>query len=297
VTALGPLLALDLTTGILAGSGLAHGDVLKTHATLAVFGAVLTTILGALYQLGTMFTQTELHGIDLPLRRLEEVAYPTGVVLLAAGRFGDVAIVATVGGLLAVAGLSAFAVVLARKLNEMQVAWTPMHRRYAVVPAAIALWAIVTVPAWVRAPLAPTSLFGADRATHLLLVGVVGFVVVGTLYHIVPFVVWVHRYSDRLGFEDVPMIDDLYDDRIAILDFFFLLAGTVGVVAWEFGLAPQTVGTAGGILVICGVGLFVTNIGLVVHRHSPHPISNLLFGISTGTRQPEEPESGPRVEE
>jgi len=56
------------------------------HATLAVFGAVLTTVYGALYQLGTMFTQTELHGIDHHLRTVEEITHPTGVVVLAVGR-------------------------------------------------------------------------------------------------------------------------------------------------------------------------------------------------------------------
>jgi hypothetical protein len=282
VTALGPLLALDLTTGVLAHSGLTHGGVLRTHATLAVFGAVLTTVLGALYQLGTMFTQTELHGVDLPLRRLEEAVYPSGVLLLAAGRLLDGPTLATVGGVLVLAGLAAFAVVLARKLYEMQVAWTPMHRRYAVVAPALLLWVAVTVPAWLRDPLAASTVFGAERAGHLLLLGVVGFVVFGTLYHIVPFVVWVHRYSDRLGFESVPMIDDLYDDRVAAADFLLLLAGSLVVVAWEAGLAPRAAGAVGGGLVTCGVVLFVANVGLVVHRHSPQSPAELLVGVSIG---------------
>jgi hypothetical protein len=292
VTALGPLLALDFTTGVFTSSVLTHGTVLRTHATLAVFGAVLTTIIGALYQLGTMFTQTELHGIDLPLRRLEITTYPAGVLLLAVGRLGDTTFLGTIGGLMVLTGLAAVAAIIARKLYEMQVAWTPMHRRYAVVPPAIVLWIALTVPVWVRDPLAASALFGSESASHLLLLGVVGFVVVGTLYHIVPFVVWVHRYSDQLGFESVPMIDDLYDDRIAALDFLLMLAGTVAVVVWESGLGPQVVGTTGGVLIVCGVLLFVTNIGLVVHRHSPHSLSNLLVGMAD-TRQPEPPESEP----
>jgi len=291
VTALGPVLAFDLATGILPVGGLTHGAVLGTHATLAVFGAVLTTVIGALYQLGTMFTQTELHGVDLPLCHLEEATYPAGVVLLAAGRLAGSAPVARVGGMLLLTGIAAFTIILARKLSETQVAWTPMHRRYAVVIPALVLWVSLTVPAWVREPLAVSTLLGAETATHLLVLGVVGFVVVGTLYHVVPFVVWVHRYSDRLGFESVPMIDDLYDDRIAALDFLFVLAGTLAIVLWEAGLVPRRFGTAGGVLLVVGVTLFVANIGLVVRRHSPHALSRLLLGLS-GTRRTGEPDSG-----
>jgi len=93
-----------------------------------------------------------------------------------------------------------------------------MHTRYIVAVGALALWIAVSVPAWVSDPLTRGHLLGAANAGHLLLLGAIGFVVVGTLYHIIPFVIWVNRYSDLLGLEDVPMIDDLYDDRIAAID-------------------------------------------------------------------------------
>jgi len=51
-----------------------------------------------------------------------------------------------------------------------------------------------------------------------------GFVVVGSLYHVVPFIVWLDRYADRVGLERVPAIDDLYDARVATVD----LAATLG---------------------------------------------------------------------
>jgi len=68
VTAFGLVLALDFVHPVLVGLPITHESLLEAHATLAVFGAVLTTVLGALYQLGTMFTQTELHGVDVHLR-------------------------------------------------------------------------------------------------------------------------------------------------------------------------------------------------------------------------------------
>ncbi|MDX1745308.1 MAG: hypothetical protein R3324_05165, partial [Halobacteriales archaeon] len=250
VTTLGFLLAVDFVHPLFAGLPISRADVVGSHATLAVFGAVLTTVLGALYQLATMFTQTELHGIDHQLRRIEEVAYPTGVVLVAAGRLASVALLARVGGVLVVVSLLGFGVILGRRLYETQVDWTPMLSRYSVVVPAMVLWAALALPVWLTDPLGRNTVFGAPGTVHLLVLGVVGFVVLGTLYHIVPFIIWVHRYSDRLGYEAVPMIEDLYDDRLAAVDFALLAGGTVVLVAADLLSLPSMVAALGGVSVL-----------------------------------------------
>ncbi|WP_390241269.1 hypothetical protein [Halobaculum halobium] len=286
LTALGVLLAVDFTNPLFDGGSFARPGVVAAHATLAVFGAVLTTVYGALYQLGTMFTQTELHGADEYLRPVEEVGHPIGVVLLAAGRLVESGPVARVGAVLVVGAAVAFSVVLARKLSEMQVPRTPMHTRYAVVAAALAGWSLLTLPPWVRDPTAPAHLFGSPDAVHLLLLGTIGFVVFGTLYHIVPFTIWVHRYSDRLGFEDVPMIDDLYDDRIAAIDATLLCGGTLLLVVAESIRLPPFVRLTGGVLVSLGVVAFGVNMALVVRTHSPHSLGHILLGTLHPNTEP-----------
>jgi len=90
------------------------------------------------------------------------------------------------GGLLVLLAASAICLILARKLYEMRVERTPMHTRYIVAVGALALWIAVSVPAWVSDPLTRGHLLGAANAGHLLLLGAIGFVVVGTLYHIIP---------------------------------------------------------------------------------------------------------------
>ena len=136
---------------------------------------------------------------------------------------------------------------------------------------------MATVSAWLAAPLAPASLFGAPGVTHLLLFGGVGFVVLGTLYHVVPFIVWVHRYSDQLGFEKVPLVDDLYDGRLANVDFAACAVGLVGLVASDlFGLPTML---AGGTIAVIGFGLFGANVLSVLRNHSPHSLSHLVFGV------------------
>ncbi|WP_323676013.1 hypothetical protein [Halorubellus sp. PRR65] len=287
LTTLGFLLAVDFTHPVIADLSLARPNVREAHATLAVFGAVLTTVYGALYQLATMFTQTELHGVDEHLRAVESVGHPLGVVLLAAGRLLDVVPVAQVGGVLVLAAALSVSVILARKLAEMRVERTPMHVRYAVVAVALAAWALVTAPAWVSSPTASTHLFGASGSVHLLVLGVIGFVVFGTLYHVVPFIVWVHRYSDRLGLEPVPMIDDLYSDRLATADVLLLGAGTTGLVLAGWFDGPGSLTALSGVLLCLGILAFAANLLLVVRNHSPQSLRRILtgsLGLNRGDR-------------
>jgi hypothetical protein len=265
-TGLGVLLAVDLVVPVVDALPVDRPDVLGAHATLAVFGAILTTVFGALYQLSTMFTQSDLHGVDRPLARFESAGYPAGVVLLAGGRFGDVRVAAAVGGVLVAASLLAFSAILGRRLYATQVDWTPMLSRYAVLAAAMALWGALAIPAWLLDPLDPAARFGAPGTVHLLGVGVVGFVLLGTLYHIVPFVVWVHRYSDRLGLEPVPLIDDLYSDRLARTDFVAFLAG--GAILAAGDLLGESLAALGGGLVLLGSLLFAWNLAAVCWSHS-----------------------------
>lgn len=155
-----------------------------------------------------------------------------------------------------------------------------MLSRYAVVAVAMVLWALVTAPAWFDDPLARATLFGTESA-HLLAFGVIGFVVLGTLYHVVPFIVWVHRYSDRLGYETVPMIDDLYDARVATADLVALVVGTGLLVVGERFAVPAAVFAVGGIAALVGFTLFVGNMLLVVRDHSPQGLGRILVPTST----------------
>jgi hypothetical protein len=167
-----------------------------------------------------------------------------------------------------------------------------MHTRYLVVAVALWLWAVMSVPAWISAPTARAHLFGAAGSVHLLFLGVIGFVVLGTLYHIIPFIVWVHRYSDKLGFEDVPMIDDLYDDRLAAIDGSLILLGVTLLVGADILSSVPAVAAAGGVSITLGVIVFTANMLLVLRRHSHHSLDRVILGSLT-PRKPIEPTDKP----
>ena len=163
-----------------------------------------------------------------------------------------------------------------------------MHTRYAIVVPMLGTWSLLAGWAWFVDPLAYATLLGAAGSAHLLTLGGIGFVVFGTLYHIVPFIIWVHRYSDLLGYEDVPMIDDLYDDRLAAVDATLLVTGTIVLVVVDLLDAPRVLFPVGGLLVALGIAVFATNMALVIHRHSPYNFRQVLFGSSWTRTEPTE---------
>jgi cbb3-type cytochrome oxidase subunit 1 len=282
LTLLGVTLAADYAGGPWAGLSLPveHANVAAAHATLGVFGVVLAAVVGALYQLVTMFTATDLDAFDRRVRDVEAWSYPAGVVALAAGRLVGLAPLARVGGLLVAGSLVAFAAVLARRLAATRVDPTPTLRRYAVVAVALAGWSVAAGAAWLADPLAPATTLGPPWTVHLLALGVVGFVLVGTLYHVVPFLIWVERYSDRVGLETVPTVEDLYSGRAAALDFAAMLAGSAAVVLAEALSLTTPVTVAGGGLVTLGLLVSCLNLLLVVHRHAG-PVRDLLVPAVT----------------
>ncbi|SFR85130.1 hypothetical protein SAMN05216559_0037 [Halomicrobium zhouii] len=274
VTTLGPLLALDLTLGLFPVAGVDHAGLLGAHATLAVFGAVLTTVVGALYQLATMFTQTELGPVERRFQRAETVAYPVGVAALALGRLLAHGWLARAGGLVVAVSLVGVGLVLANRLRLTRVDWNPMLTRYSLVAGFAVAWGATAAVAWWIDPLA--SLYGAPNVGPLLLAGVVGFVVAGTLYHIVPFLIWVREYSDLLGFEPVPMVDDLYDGRVAAVELLLVLGG--GALLAGGDALGGGFGRAGAVVLAVGAALFAANLALVVVRHGDDSIRGLLPG-------------------
>jgi hypothetical protein len=278
LTVAGLLLAFGLAVSV-RPLPIAWDALVGAHVALAVFGAVLTTVLGALYQLAATFTGVDPDPLDDRLGRVEGLAYPAGVLALAGGRLAASPTLARLGTALLFVGLAAFGVVFARWLVGSRAERSPMVRRYRVAAVALGAWLALTAPAWLRDPLAAGSPFGASE--RLLVYGVVGFVAVGTLYHVVPFLVWESRYAGRIGFEPVPGVDDLYDGRLAAGDFAALVAGTTLLTVSDLAPVPAEVRVTGTLAVGVAASLVAANLGLVV-THGDVPVRSLLPGLPKG---------------
>jgi hypothetical protein len=259
-------------TGALARLGLRDA-----HVTLAVLGVVLTTVFGALYQLAPLFAGTEPDRLNGRLRRLESVTHPAGVVLLAGGRLVGAATIARQGAVAVGLGAAAAGLALARTLAAGRGLRTPTLRRYAALLVALAGWLALALPAWLADPLASGRVLGGPAARALLVVGVLGLVVSGTLYHVVPFLVWLDCYSSELGRAEVPMVEELYDGRLAAADLACFVAGAVLLAAATAlpGLGSAA-SLAGSGAVLAGACLLAANLLGVVRGHVPGGVAGLL---------------------
>jgi hypothetical protein len=59
----------------------------------------------------------------------------------------------------------------------------------------------------------------------LLLVGFMGFLILGNFYKIIPFLVWFQRYSPLIEEQAVPMLHELINQKMARMQFVFSLIG------------------------------------------------------------------------
>jgi hypothetical protein len=263
--AMGGLLALDFATPVLSRVGLSHAAVRSAHATLALLGGVGLTVVGALSQLGPMFAGGETRGLPW-LRHIEEATLLPGVVLLAFGRAISHRPLAAVGGGLVVVGVFAAGVALLGVLLRGRTPSTPTATRYGVVAVSLPLWAVLAAPSLLTSPLG-AGVVGSPPAAWTLGVALAA-VLVGTLYHVVPFLVWDHSYADRVGFEPVPMPEELYDARIARVDLVGLVAGGAALIAGS-GLGLRRVVVAGAVVAGAALALAALNLALVVWAHVP----------------------------
>jgi hypothetical protein len=91
--------------------------------------------------------------------------------------------------------------------------------------------------------------------------GCITFLVIGMMYKIVPFLVWFHKYSDKVGKEKVPLLKDMFSERIGHIQFWL---SNIGVPAVIIGLSIEN-----QIIVATGLSILF--------------ISSLLFGYNMFT--------------
>lgn len=251
------LLALGVTlaTGRAAGIFVADWDAwVAAHAALGLVVWVGGLITAVSWQILPMFyltapfpawaSRTVLWGIGLTL-----VAVP---VALAAG--------ARAQGVLAAAAPGALAVWVVHPAVSLRLLFGRRRRRVdESLPfwvAALALAPLVLACAalsWASDDLEPALAFG-----WLALWGWAGLIVHGMLTRIVPFLVWFHRFSPRVGLEPVPSMRALWPaGRVRASFALHLLGALLGTTAALVG-EPWLARAAGGALAAAALVLGVS---------------------------------------
>ena len=91
----------------------------------------------------------------------------------------------------------------------------------------------------------------------ILLIGFFGFLIMGNLYKIIPFLVWFQIYSPLIEEQVVPMLHQLVDTRVASLQWFY---SSVGLVVSSVGilLGNNEIFYGGVLLLSVGAFLFLS---------------------------------------
>jgi len=50
------------------------------------------------------------------------------------------------------------------------------------------------------------------------------------MYKIVPFLVWFHKYSDKVGLEPVPLLREMFGERTGEVQFILMVVATVSTL-------------------------------------------------------------------
>ncbi|NOZ83196.1 MAG: cbb3-type cytochrome c oxidase subunit I [Euryarchaeota archaeon] len=205
---------------LLAGSGYALAGVLggmqfnlSTHAHLLALGFIAMTNFGGLYELFPMLSLRQLYS-----RRLAEVHFVLAV-LSATGMFlssGKGALFIASSALF-LAGFYLFAYNLTRTYFSKPHG-PPVEMD---ISARFMAYALAFGVAGVTAGFTSAILGfpGGFTHAHLVLAGWVGLTIVGAMYHILPMLTWLEKYSSKVGQPGVPLIQDLYSKPLAKLLF------------------------------------------------------------------------------
>jgi hypothetical protein len=256
--------------GVVAGIGkwAARFDqmgMMHAHAHVGVVGVFLMLIIGVSYRLVPMFT---LSDIQKPRRAM------ASVLLLNLGLVGAFcAIVArsqlrilftgiAVLGLL-LYGLELRAILRARKRRVIDWAvksfLTGLLLLLFLSPLALLL-------SWPGLPLNNFTGQLENAYGFVALFGLVSFAILGMLYKILPFLVWYHSYSRKIGTARVPSLADLYSPRVQVAGFVFHLAGLLGAIvailaqnAWLVRSATVLLGL-GALLLFWNVGRMIQHV-------------------------------------
>jgi hypothetical protein len=215
-------------------------NAMIAHAHLAAFGCAALLIFGVSYRLVPMFAVTAENDrrgwLVLALAGL-------GVLGITFGSLLELGVLLRVGATLAAAGAGVWAwdargmfAGRIRKKLDAGLTYTATAIGWLVLAALMGL-----VLAWGLVPPGIPADRWAIAYAVVGMVGFIGFTVIGQFYKIMPFLAWYHRYSSLVGKTKVPLIKDIYDEKIAWYGFWAAQAGLA------LALASILAGVGGGI--------------------------------------------------
>lgn len=103
---------------------------------------------------------------------------------------------------------------------------------------------------------------------HLALIGVLTNVIIGAMYHILPFLVWWETYAGKVGLEQVPLLKELFNESFANFSFYAWNISLWVMIAGFLFAQYYVVALAGVVELILAAILLGQMLNLVARRKS-----------------------------
>ncbi|MDZ7289449.1 MAG: hypothetical protein ONB44_21935 [candidate division KSB1 bacterium] len=262
--ALGVALAYNLWKTYLPGD---HLHYLRAHAHLAFLGWVLLVVMGVAYKLIPMFALAHGYSMTAGKWAFGLVSFAT-VGLMTAWSFSLFAGHAANSNRLEIFYALLLATGIAAFLWQMWLVYRHRRRKQADVSMHHTVLSFIFLG--LATALGVTQFFlpvrwpQAVREGCILLygwlavIGFAGFIIVGQMYKIVPFLVWFNKYSDKVGQATVPMLKEMFDEQLAKIELGLMLAGFL-IAAVALPLANTLLFRIGAIVLMASAAIFVWN--------------------------------------
>lgn len=214
-----------------------HLEYLKLHAHLAFIGWVSMMIMGVSYKLIPMFSLS--HGFSLKPAKWTFVFINAGLLILTVEyHFPERTIMLPVGTVLIAAGnliflYQVYLIMKNRVRKILDIGLTYSMVALGMMFLATALGVFLVFEKFIDFNVATKLVL---IYSYLILFGYFSQIIVGQMYKIVPFLVWFHKFSAKVGLEPVPMLKDMYSEKTARIEFALMnsaLAGTVTAMIFE----------------------------------------------------------------
>ena len=258
---LGTVLAWNLHHPFLP---IVHIALLRAHAHAAGLGFFGLLIMGVAYRLLEMFLLS--YGAPDRAGRIGFFAINGALAALLASFVIASRWLAPLGVFAAVVGVGAFfvqvsAIFRRRTRKKTDVAWRHTFTSLVYLGSTLAVGAALAL--W---PLAGESWARLHLAYGLLAIpGFVGTIVVGQLYKIVPFLVWLHRFSPYVGLKKVPSASELLPERPKRIQYAAMHLGLGALLAGVLA-DVASLRTAGAAAFVASAVLVARNLGVIYAR-------------------------------
>jgi len=205
-----------------------HLQYLKLHAITAFIGWVSMVVMGVSFKLIPMFTLSQGHKLNLA----KWTFFLVNIGLLGINwimHYPETGIYTLIFGLLIFVGIVLY-------LIQIFIIFKKRIRKRLDIGLKFSAFAFIVMG--ISALLNFSFLFfDYERIKNLtliygfiVLVGYISFLIIGQMYKIVPFLVWYHKYSSKVGLEKTPMLKDMFNEKLAELQFYLMISGLVVLI-------------------------------------------------------------------